>query len=614
MTKPTAAPDSQAAQNDPQDQWDLSPLLAEPTEAAIAADRAATQAATEAFVTAWQDRQDYLTNPAILREALDQYEAWQAGLATDGKSGIYFWLREQQNQADPAVQAGMQQATDFSNRLVNQVQFFELRLSQIATKDQQAMLAAPELEPYRHFLEQLFAAASHLLSEPEERIMNLKTDAAYAKWVQLTSKALSIEEREVELADGTKQPQNLEQLASLISDEHKPVRDAAAVALNNILAGAVPLAEAEINAILANKKVDDELRGYTRPDAARHLSDDIDYAAVDQLLEAVSARNNLAHRYYQLKAAMLGVPQLAYHERNVEVAQADQAYTWPEAVKVVDEVYSQLNPKFGQIFRTLLDARQIDVYPRPGKRGGAFCVCFTKSTPTYLMLNYTGRLRDVTTLAHELGHGLNDEYMRSQNALNFGTPLSTAEVASQYLEDFVFDRLAAGATPQVQLSLNMTRLGDAVSSIFRQVACYRFEQSLHTAFRKQGFLPAAAIGKLFQDAMAAYMGPAVEQSPGSQNWWIYWSHIRTFFYVYSYASGLLIAKAMQAATRRDRAFLNQVETFLAAGRSASPTQIFSQMDIDITSRQFWDDGLDEIERLLTDTEALARQLGAVPKP
>ncbi|HSX00968.1 MAG TPA: hypothetical protein VLF67_01885, partial [Candidatus Saccharimonas sp.] len=208
--------------DDSQFEWDLSPLLPEATEAAIQADREATRTATEAFMAKWHSREDYLTSVTALREALDDYEAWQAGLSTDGRSGIYFWLREQQNQADPAVQAGVQQSTDFSNAMLNQVQFFELRLAQVGAEHQQAFLAAPELEPYRHFLEHLFAAASHLLTEPEERIMNLKADTSHAKWVQLTSKAISIQEREVSLADGTKAKQNLEQLSTLISDEHKP--------------------------------------------------------------------------------------------------------------------------------------------------------------------------------------------------------------------------------------------------------------------------------------------------------------------------------------------------------------------------------------------------------
>lgn len=600
------------AATDQQYQWNLTPFLAgDADDQSIEADKAAVKAAAQAFADKWRPRQDYLQEVAALREALDDYEIWQRLGGPMGRAGIYFWLREQQDQANPVIQARMQQFTDLSTEVHALVQFFELNLGNIPNAQQQHFLAAPELADYRHFLERLFVVAQHRLSETEEHILDLKSDPAHSKWVKLTSKNIAVQEREVTLPDGARAPQTLEQLQALISHPEPAIRDEAAVAINSILDQMLPFAEAEINAILANKKTDDQLRRYARPDASRHLSDDIDSEVVDALLDAVTARNDIAHRFYRLKADLFGLPTLKYHERNLEYGRLDQEYTWDQAVEIVDSVYSELNPRFGQIFREFLEHRQIDVFPRAGKRGGAFCVYFSKETPTYLLLNYTGKLRDVTTLAHELGHGLNDEYMKVQNALNFGTPLSTAEVASQYLEDFVLDRISAEADDELRLAINLSRVNDAVSSIFRQVSCYRFEQSLHAAFRDGGYLSTQRIGELFRTAMSAYMGPAVEQSPGSENWWVYWSHIRNFFYVYSYASGLLIAKSMQAATRRDRAFLSQVETFLSAGRSASPRDIFAAMGINITDAGFWNDGLDEVERLLSETEALARQLGKI---
>src|SRR4029078_8462329 len=136
-------------------------------------------------------------------------------------------------------------------------------------------------------------------------------------------------------------------------------------------------------------------------------------------------------------------------------------------------------------------------------------------------------------LAHEMGHAINNECMYGAvNALNFGTPMATAEVASQFMEDFVLDELMAKADDELKLAIMMSRLNDTVSSIFRQIGCYRFEQDLHAEFRQQGYLSKEEIGRIFKKNMAAYMGCGVEQSRGAENWWVYWSHIRTFFYVY----------------------------------------------------------------------------------
>jgi oligoendopeptidase F len=152
------------------------------------------------------------------------------------------------------------------------------------------------------------------------------------------------------------------------------------------------------------------------------------------------------------------------------------------------------------------------------------------------------------------------------------------------------------------------KLNSDVSTIFRQVACYRFEQELHQTFRAKGYLSKNEIGKIFLKHMKSYMGPTVIQSPGAENWWVYWSHIRNFFYVYSYASGLLISKAMQNKVKQDPAFIEKVKVFLAAGSSASPKDIFAKMGIDITDKKFWTNGLTEIDGQLKEAEKLAKKL------
>jgi oligoendopeptidase F len=153
------------------------------------------------------------------------------------------------------------------------------------------------------------------------------------------------------------------------------------------------------------------------------------------------------------------------------------------------------------------------------------------------------------------------------------------------------------------------KLNDEVSTIFRQVACYRFEQELHQEFRQKGYLSKEEIGRLFQKHMAAYMGDFVEQSMGSQNWWVYWSHIRSFFYVYSYASGLLISKSLQTSVKENPKFIEKVKEFLSAGLSDSPRNIFKKLGVDIADPRFWNKGLDEVESILLETTKLAEKLG-----
>jgi oligoendopeptidase F len=593
-------------------EWNLKPLFDSDEDPRIGRQRKVVEQKSQAFIKKWKNRSDYLRNPAVLRKALDEYEAWRRRYGTEGDEGYYFWLRTSQNQNDPVLKAKFNLIEEFSKKIQNDIQFFSLRIAKIPQGLQIRFIRHPGLTKYRHYLERLFAESEYLLSEPEERIMNLKSPSSYANWVRMTSSFLAKEERPVLAETGKRAIKPFSEIASLMNSRQKRVRDSAAKAFNEILKQHVDVAEAEMNSVLANKKVDDELRGFSRPDLARHISDDIDTEIVDTLIKTVSGRFDISASFYRLKARLLKVKTLRYHERNIEYGTISSRYPYEKALKLITKVVTNLDQTFGHILEGFIRNGQFDVCPRKGKAGGAFCAHNLISQPTYILLNHTNRLNDVLTLAHELGHGINNELIRGkQHALHFGTPISTAEVASTFMEDFVLQEIMRKADDEMRLSIMMMRLNDEISTIFRQVACYRFEQELHEQFRKKGYLSKEEIGRLFQKHMKSYMGASVKQSPGSENWWVYWGHIRSFFYVYSYASGLLISKSLQNSVKEDPRFIGKVKEFLSAGLSDSPNNIFRGVGIDITDRRFWEKGLDEVETLLNETERLARKLRKV---
>jgi oligoendopeptidase F len=592
--------------------WNLGVLFKSDDDTEIERKRKDVEKNSYVFINKWKNRKDYLKDPSVLKKALDEYERWKRYWSSDGDEGYYFMLRTAQDQNDPKLRAKFNKVEYFSRKIENDMQFFHLRIAGIPGKYHRRFLDYKGLKKYRHFLERIFAESKYLLSEPEERILNLKSATSYANWTRMTSGFLAKEERQVTVENGTTLTKTFSEISSLMNSRYKAVRDSAAKAFNDILAKHVDTAEAEINSILSNKKVDDELRGLPRPDLARHISDDIDSEVVDSLLEAVSGRFGIPSRYYRLKTGILGVRKLKYHERNAEYGSLSKKYTYGQAVRLVHRVFERLDPEFARILKMFTENGQFDVYPGKGKVSGAFCAHHLISQPTYILLNHTNRLNDVLTLAHELGHGINNELVRKkQNSLNFGTPTSTAEVASTFMEDFVLQEMLREADNELRLSLMMMKLNDEVSTIFRQVACYRFEQELHGEFRDKGYLSRKDIGSLFQKHMASYMGDFVEQSSGSENWWVYWSHIRSFFYVYSYAGGLLISKSLQRSVKEDQSFIRKVKEFLSAGLSDSPKNIFKNLGIDITDERFWNRGIDEVESLLDDTTVLARRLGKI---
>lgn len=590
---------------------DLSPLFQNDDDPNMKINRKKVAIANYNFINKWKNRTDYLKNPKILKKALDEYELLHREFGTGGGEDYYFLIKTQIDQNNTKIKARFNQIEDISLKIYNDLQFFELNLSKIPPKTRSRFLKSKELKEYEHFLERIFAWSNHLLSEKEERILNLQNVPAHQNWIDMVEGFLSKEEREI-LINGKKTKQNFSQIMSLINSQDKKIRDTAAKALNDIFIKNIEVAEKEINSILANKKIVDELRQLPRPDSARHLSDDIDTDIVDTLINTVSNNQNLSKRYYKLKSKLLKLPKLEYHERNVEIGIVNKKYSYDDSVKLVNEVFFDLDPEYSELFTKFVENSQIDVYPKNGKRGGAACFHNLWSEPSYIFLNHTDRLVDVTTLAHEVGHGIQNEMIKTkQNSLNFGTPLSIAEVGSQFLEDFVLEELMKRSDDKERLKIQMTKLNDDISAIFRQVACYKFEQELHRTFREKGYLSYQEIGQIFQKHMFSYMGPAVEKSEGSENWWVYWSHIRTFFYVYSYASGLLISKSMQASVRKDKNFIVKVKQFQNAGTSLSPKEIFKNMGIDITQKYFWEQGIKEIQNLLTETEKLAKKLGEI---
>lgn len=592
--------------------WDLSPLLNSDDDPMREVKRKEIQLKTAGFVQKWKNREDYLLDPAVLGEALLEYEAWQNACGQGGDEAYYFWLRAEQDQNSAEIKARLNQAEEFSRDISNEVRFFELNISKIDQNRQAQFLAAPELSYFRHFLERLFAEGKYLLSEAEERVMDFKSSPAYGQWVRMTSGMISKEEAEIASSREEVKKCSFSEILSSINSTDKKVRDSAAAALNNIFSKYLEVAESEINAVLSNKKIDDELRSAARPDELRHVHDDISTEVVDVAIETIKNRFQISRDYYALRAKIMGVPKLAYHERNIPYGEASKKYSFEDAVSLVDRVFKELDPEFSEILHRLLAGGQIDVFPAKGKHNGAFCSHLLVSQPTYVLLNHNDRLNDVLTLAHEMGHAINNELMRKeQKGVYFGTSTASAEVASTFMEDFVVEKIKQEAYEELRLAMMLTKLNDDVSSIFRQAACYRFEQELHKSFREKGYLSHREIGTIFRRHMADYMGEAVEQSAGSENWWVYWSHIRSFFYVYSYATGLLISKSLQAQVRADRSKISGVKKFLSAGISKSPQNIFADTGIDITRPDFWHQGLDEVEHLLRETEALAKNLGKI---
>jgi len=564
------------------------------------------------FTEKYRKDNSYLKDSKKLLIALEELEELETNYGSTSDEVYYYWLKSQKDQDDPKIKAKFNQIENFSIEISNQLEFFMLDLAKIPEDKQKEFLSNEKLKKYHHLLTKLFENAKYMLSEKEEIILNLKSQSSYSLWVSMIERLLSKEQREVKDESGELGKRTYEELLSLLKSKDKSIRDDAAKAFNDVLENNVNVAEEELNAVLNNKRVNDSLRGLKRPDEARHVSDDMDTAVVDTLVKTVEENYDIPKKFYELKAKLLGLEKLEYHERAVEYGNITKEYSYEDSIDLVHKTFKNLDEDFAKIIDMFVENGQVDVFPKKGKSGGAFCIHMLKKQPTFILLNHKNKISDVRTIAHEFGHGINNEMMKKkQSSLYFDTPTSTAEVASTFMEDFVTQELLKDTDDGTRLTLLMQKLNEEISTIHRQIACYKFEQELHEAYKNSGHLSKDEIGKLFQKNMAAYMGDFVEQSEGSENWWVYWGHIRRFFYVYSYASGLLVSKAMQSMVKKDPNNIEKVKEFLSAGSSESPKDIFLKLGIDISKKEFWEQGLTEIRDLLLETEELAKKLGKI---
>src|SRR3989344_1888064 len=337
--------------------WDLSPLIpGDGSEIAFDADLARSKATASDFAARWRERDDYLTQSKILAQALEEYEKLERDSSEDkgevgGRASPYAFLASQQDMRDTVTRARLARAEKVTQEIGNDLLFFTHRLARVSAAVQKSFLTTPELEPYRHLLERLFAEARYLLPEGGGKIKNLYSGPARGDWGRLGEEILAREERMVLISIGQKEEvKSFAGLLGLLESPEQVVRDHAALALDDIFRTHVDTAEAELNAILTTKRVDDDLRQVTRPDLLRHLADDIDSQVVDTLISTVAERFDLSRRYYKLKAKLLGKDRLAFHDRVAPIGELPRDWKYPKAVAVVAEVLDNLDGEFSKIF------------------------------------------------------------------------------------------------------------------------------------------------------------------------------------------------------------------------------------------------------------------------
>ena len=579
--------------------WNLGLLYASKNDPQIEKDLLLVESAVEKFEKKYKSDKTYLNDESALFEALTEYEKLE-GMSEGSKPIMYFHYLSDLNGADQEVTAKMSILQQRYAKISNKFLFFGLSFGTLSEEAQKKFLDSKKLAHFRYWLKTIFDQAKYHLSEAEEKILNLKSLPGHSLWVDGQDRLLNAQTVDFK---GKKMP--VAEAHMKISDLPKADRAVLHKKIMEVQKNIAAFAESEVNAVIIDKKIDDELRGFKEPYSATILGYQNDEKAIVNFVETVTKHFPISHRFYALKAKLLKESKLSYADRSAKVGKTTSKYSFEKSVELVGRAFRAADPEFENILQKFVANRQIDVHAKKGKTGGAYCSS-SIGLPTYVLLNHVDSVDSVMTFGHEMGHAINSELSKSQTPLYEGYTTSVAEVASTLFENFVFQEIFETLSEKEKIVALHDHIQDDIQTIFRQIACFNFETELHKTIRAKGSLSKEEIGALLNKHMAAYLGPKFKLTELDGYFFVNWSHIRRFFYVYSYGYGQLISKALYKKFREDKNYIQEIKKFLSAGGSKSPEEIFKDIGIDTTKPDFFVSGLKSIEEDIKKLEQLVK--------
>ena len=585
--------------------WDLTDLYDGIADGAIAADIAACRQEAEQLEAAWQGRLADADGAALAGLIAD----YERILEMLGKAQSHAQLLFAASTTDSQIARHHQSIREASADIGARLLFIELELAALDDAHVTQLLDTPALAVWQPWLRRVRAWAPHQLAPDMERMLAERAPSGRGAWVRLFDETAAALRFPFGGADVT-EAEILNALSSPNGDE----RRAAGESLSTTLKDNERLLSLVLNTIAKDKEVEDRWRGFARPVDSRNLDNDVDDDTVDALVGAVDSRNaDLAHRYYRLKAGWMGGETINWWDRNAPLPGGDdRQFSWDEARQLVLDSFAGFDQQMAEQAEPFFSRNWIDAEPRAGKSSGAFSHPVTPSAHPYILMNFSGKSRDVMTLAHEMGHGIHQRLAADRGYLMSDTPLTLAETASVFAEMLAFRRLVDSADdPAIRRRLLAGKVEDMLNTVVRQIAFHNFETRFHDA-RRNAELTAEEISDIWMETQRAALGPSVVTGDDYRPIWGYIPHfVHTPFYVYAYAFGDCLVNALWQSYQLVQAggqaadFVTGYRNLLQAGGIERYDVALQRFDLDPRDPAFWSLGLDMISGMIDELEGLS---------
>lgn len=582
--------------------WDLSELLPAPTEDLIKERLDNLEEIVQTFEAA-RPKLSAQMDPDQLLAMVKHYEAiTEQFYLIGGYASLWF----SENTQSPEALTFRNRIQHISTQIQNRMLFFSLWWKGLEDDEAEKLLPTGE-EPadYRHYLEEMRLFKPFTLDEKSEQIINIKDangmDGLMTLYAMLTNRLefkLTVNGEEKTLTRG--------ELTSYVYSPDPDLRAAAYQELHRVYGQeASILTQIYVNRVRDWHGENVELRGFTSPIAVRNKLNDIPDEAVDALLSVARRNAPIFQRYFQLKAKWLGVDKLRRYDIYAPLAASDKEIPYGEAVQSVLDTFESFDARFAAQARRVFDENHIDSEIRKGKRSGAFCATITPKLTPYVLMNYTGKVRDVATLAHELGHAIHSMMAEHHSLLTQHSSLPLAETASVFAEMVMTDRLLAKEKdPLVRREILAAAVDDIYATVMRQAYFVLFENDAHAAILANR--SPQELNQLYMENLRDQFGDSLELTEDFQHEWVSIPHIYNApFYCYAYSFGqLLVLSLYRRYQQEGDAFKPGYMKILAYGGSARPAQILEEAGIDMTDSLFWQGGFDVIRDMIDELAAI----------
>ena len=579
--------------------WDLSEIYTDIKDPKIKTDLKKIKNSSDDFLRKWKGKIKDL-NPSDFLLCIETYQEICENIHRIGTHSSLIFAT---NMEDAEISRYNSSVSDEFTEILSSLIFFTLELSKVDDKIIKDWMSDTNSNKWEPYLRVLRKRNPYLLDPLVEEILIEKSATGRSAWVRLfdeTSASLRFPFKEKELSEA--------EILNLLSDPDPDNRKIAGKSLSSVLEKNKRIFSMILNVISRDRFVEDNKRGFKGIVSSRNLDNDVEDEVVDALVKTVDeAMPKLTHRYYKWKAKEFGQSKLDWWDRNAPLPQtSEKSIEWDDAKKIILDSFASFHPEISNIAELFFKNGWIDASVRQGKASGAFAHPSVPSLHPYILVNYQGKIRDVMTLAHELGHGVHQILAAKNGLLMAETPLTLAETASVFGEMLVFRKLLDESPIEQKKQLLAGKIEDMLNTVARQIGFHQFEVKFHEARIKSELTP-NEISDIWMETQSHAVGPSINLNSDYSVLWGYIPHfVHTPFYVYAYAFGDSLVNALwhsyQMSDKEN--FSKKYIQMLSAGGTKSHNELLKPFNLSAYESTFWNQGISMITGLMDELEEL----------